>query len=596
MNRFCPIRGGSRKDMRTLLSRLLKVIDPQRCLIGSACLTVWMTGVPAVSDPAVNPSFLEVSREAGFHFQQVSLRSEQKYIIETTGSGGGFLDYDRDGWIDIYVVNGVAGRTASSTTPVKNRLFRNNRDGTFTDVSEAAGVDDTSYGQGCTFGDYDNDGFVDIYVTNLGPNRLYHNNQDGTFTDVAAESGVDNPLWSSSAAFGDYDGDGYLDLYVCNYLDFSFARQRRCYSGNLPIYCYPHSYKGVPNALYRNQGDDSFREVTAEAGLREDPRYSKSLGVLWFDMDNDHDLDLYVANDTTGNYLFENQGTGSFEDISLVSGAAFGAAGAPQAGMGVDAADLDGSGRFHLLVTNFSLQNNALYWNEGSGMFADRSVESGLSGPSFLPLGFGTNFLDFDNDGLLDLFIANGHVFDNAALINPSLQYRQANQLFRHTGKGRFTEVTALAGSSFSEQKVSRGSATGDFDNDGKVDLLVTNINARVDLLKNQTQSSHHWLKFQLEGTDCNRDAIGAKVTVRAGEILLTQEVRAGNSYLSQSDLRLHFGLGRQDRVDSIRVSWPCGKEEEVSVPAKLDQIVAVKENEDESVLNPVSGRGDDSR
>ena len=301
--------------------------------------------------------------------------------------------------------------------------------------------------------------YVDIYVTNLGPNLLYHNNGDGTFTEIASKAGVADRLWGTSAAFADYDQDGNLDLYVCNYLQFSFAGHRRCYVGEVPIYCYPHSYEGAPNALYRNNGDGTFAEVTAIAGVREDPQYSKSLGVIWLDMDGDGDVDLYVANDTTANYLFENKGNATFEDLSLVSGTAFSGAGVPQAGMGIDAADLDGNGSFDIFVTNFSLQHNALYWNDGSGIFSDRILESNLAGPGFLPLAFGTNFLDYDNDGLVDLFVANGHVFDNAEMINPSLQHAQANQLFRHLGQGRFLEISSQSGAYFSRKNVSRGSA-----------------------------------------------------------------------------------------------------------------------------------------
>ena len=531
---------------------------------------------PAHSD--ARPGFVDVALDLGLAFTHVGGHSPEKYIVETTGSGGGFLDFDNDGWLDIYLVNGGNAK-AGPAAGVTNRLFRNRGDGAFSDVTRQAGVGDPSYGQGCAFGDYDNDGLVDIYVTNLGPNRLYRNNGDGTFTERGAEAGVAHPLWSTSAAFADYDQDGDLDLYVCNYLDFSLAQSRRCYVKDLPVYCYPHSYKGAPNVLYRNRGDGRFEDVTSEADLREDPLYSKSLGVLWFDMDQDGDQDLYVANDTTGNYLFRNQGEGRFEDISLISGAAFSGAGISQAGMGVDAADLDGSGRFHLVVTNFSFQSNALYWNLGGGSFSDRSAASGLGGPSFLPLAFGVNFLDFDSDGRTDLFVANGHVFDNAPLINPSLHYRQANQLFRHEGGNRFVDVSSRAGSYFSHENVSRGSATGDFNNDGRVDLLVTNVNGKVDLLENRTRGDHHWLKFRLQGRHCNRDAVGARVQVRAGKSRWTQEVRAGSSYLSQSDLRLHFGLGKHTQVESVQIRWPCGRRQEVS-PPPLDRIVNVSEDE----------------
>ena len=320
------------------------------------------------------------------------------------------------------------------------------------------------------------------------------------------------------------------------------------------------------------------RRLLQKPESEKTPSYSKSLGVIWLDADNDGDLDLYVANDTTANYLFENRGNGTFEDISLVSGTAFGEAGVPQGGMGVDATDLDGSGRFNIFVTNYSLQHNALYWNEGSGIFSDRIVDSRLAGPGYLPLGFGVNFFDYDNDGLVDLFVGNGHVLENTKEMSPSTEYRQLNQLFRHLGQGRFLEVSSQAGAYFSHKNVRRGSATGDFNNDGKVDLLVTNNNDRADLLENRTASPHHWLKLKLEGTHCNRDAVGAKVTLSAGAYRLTQEVRAGNSYLSQSDLRLHFGLGDRTQVDSVQVSWPCGKKQDLPAIQELDQIIHLQE------------------
>ena len=388
-----------------------------------------------------------MSQEAKLLFFHVNGASPQKYIVETVGSGAGFLDYDNDGWMDVYFVNGGPTPTTVPAVSAANQLFRNNRDGTFTEVTEKAGVGDTSYGVGCAFADYDNDGFVDICVTNVGPNVMYHNNGDGTF-----------------------------------------------------------------------------------------------------------------------------------EDISLVSGTAFGESGAPRAGMGVDAADLNGNGLFNIFVTNYSLQHNALYWNEGSGVFIDRAVDSRLAGPSYLPLGFGANFFDYDNDGFVDLFVGNGHVLENTKEVSPSTEYRQLNQLFRHLGQGRFVEVSSQAGAYFSRKNVRLGSATGDFNNDGKMDLLVTNNNDGADLLENRTAGANHWLKLNLEGTHCNRDAVGAKVTLTAGDYRLTQEVRAGNSYLSQSDLRLHFGVGNRTCINSLQVSWSCGKKQRLAPIKELGQIIHIQE------------------
>ena len=532
----------------------------------------------AASDSA--PSFRDVSREAGLSFVHTSGASPEKYLVETMGSGGGFLDYDGDGWVDVYLVNSGATPSSPAAPPGKNRLFRNNRDGSFSDVTDQAGVGDPSYGMGCVFADYDNDGDVDIYVTNLGPNVLYRNNGDGTFTDVSAAAGVADPLWSASAAFGDYDADGRLDLYVGNYLKFTFATHRRCYSGELLIYCFPHSYDGAPNTLYRNRGDGTFERANEKAGVTEEAQYSKSLGVLWLDLEGDGDLDLYVANDTTANYVFRNGGNGVFEDVSLLSGGAFNGMGMAQSGMGVDAADLAGNGLYSIFVTNFSLQTNDLYWNNGQGILTDHTLQAGLSQDSFLPLGFGANFLDADNDGLLDLFVANGHVFDNINSINPSLEYAQPNQLFRNLGGGRFEAVSAQSGPYFSRKNVSRGSAVADYNNDGRPDLLVTNNNQKADLLENRSAVNHHWLQLRLEGTHCNRDGVGAEVRLEAGGRRLSQQVRAGSSYLSQSDLRVHFGLGAVTRVESIEILWPCGRKQAVAPPSGVDRMLRVKEQE----------------
>ena len=532
-------------------------------------LLVLHVQLPARDETA--PRFADVSRAAGLEFVHRNQVSEPdpkaKYLIETMGSGGGILDYDGDGWMDVYLVNGQGS----------NRLFRNRRDGTFSDVTDQAGVGDPSYGMGCTFGDYDNDGHVDIYVTNVGPNVLYRNLGNGAFQDVSRRSGAADSRWGTSAAFADYDGDGLLDLYLANYLEFSFQGHEPCYFQQIPIYCYPHGFDGVGNVLYRNLGGRTFIDVTRSAGLREDARYSKSLGVLWLDLDRDGDQDLYVANDTTGNYLFRNQGDGSFQDVSLESGTALGGSGMAQAGMGVDAGDLDGGGRFHVLVTNYSLQYNALYWNEGGEFFSDRIIDTGLSGPSFVPLGFGANFFDADNDGDLDLFVANGHVLEEAARANPGSRYRQANQLFLNDGKGRFAEA-GDPGGYFSVRNVSRGSAVGDFNNDGKLDLLVTNCGGKTDLLENRTPGSGNWIRFRLRGSHCNRDAVGARVTLGAGNLKLTRELRSAGSYLSQSDPRLHFGLGRRSKIDSIRISWPCGKAQGITPPQPLNRTIFIQE------------------
>ena len=549
-------------------SRIHEPLPPAKGLL-AVLLLILPAQLPATGETP--PRFADVSREAGLDFNHRNQVAEPdpaaKYLIETMGSGGGFLDYDNDGSMDIYLVNGRGS----------NRLYRNRGDGTFADVTGEAGAGDRSYGMGCAFGDYDNDGFVDIYVTNVGPNVLYRNLGDGAFRDVSRRSGAADPRWGTSAAFADYDKDGLLDLYLANYLEFSFQDHEPCYIRQIPIYCYPHGFDGVGNVLFRNLGGRTFLDVTRSAGLREEARYSKSLGVLWLDLDRDGNQDLYVANDTTGNYLFQNRGDGSFQDISLESGTALGGSGMAQAGMGVAAGDLDGGGRVHVLVTNYSLQYNALYWNEDGEFFSDRIIDSGLSGPSFVPLGFGANFFDADNDGDLDLFVANGHVLEEAARAHPGSRYRQPNQLFLNDGKGRFAEA-GDSGDYFSVPNVSRGSAVGDFNNDGRLDLLVTNCGGKADLLENRTGGSGNWIRFRLRGTHCNRDAVGARVALGAGNLELTRERRSASSYLSQNDPRLHFGLGQRTKIDSIRISWPCGKTQEVAPPRRLNQTLLVQE------------------
>ena len=528
------------------------------------------------------PRFVDVSERARLNFQHFSGKSARKYLVETMGSGGGFLDYDNNGWQDLFLVNSGPTPAVRSEEAPSSHLFRNNRDGSFEDVTAASGVTNAGrYGMGCAFADYDNDGDVDIYVTNFGPNVLYRNNGDGTFTDVTDQAQVGDSGWSTSTAFGDYDRDGWLDLYVCNYLDFSYEKNVPCYVGQLLTYCHPQAYPGVQNTLYRNLGNGRFENATRRAGLVvTDVENSKSLGVLWTDLDMDGWVDLFVTNDSTGNHLFKNLGDGTFEDISLISGGALSNYGDPQSGMGVDAADFDQKGRLHIVVTNFSYETNALYYNEGKGLFTDRIVDFALATSSFNPLAFGVNFFDFDNDGYFDLFVANGHILDNARETDPTgtLSYEQRNQLFRYNGQGKFIEVSSSAGKYFHHGNVSRGSAVGDFNNDGRMDLLVCNNSGKADLLENRTTSANHWIKVKMQGSHCSRDAVGARVHVLAQDYRLVQEVRAGSSYLSQSDLRLHFGLGPRTRVDSIEIVWPCGRMQKVDPPETVDQTIIVKE------------------
>ena len=499
--------------------------------------------------------FTDVTDTVGIHFTHTNGATGEFHLPETLGAGGAFLDYDNDGYLDLYLINGAAPSV----------LFRNNADGTFKDVTSSAKVGNHgSYGHGVACGDYDNDGYVDIYVTNFGPNRLYHNDGDGTFTDVTAQADVGDPRWSSSATFFDYDSDGYLDLYVVNYVNYRLDAsapicfERPVFGATETVrgYCHPKNFEGAPDRLYRNNGDSTFTDATGAANIR-DPGgmfHGKGLGVVAADFDTDGNPDLYVANDDTPNYLFYNKGDGTFAEIAILTGCAYSADGIAQAGMGVDAGDYNDDGFLDLFVTNFSYETNTLYRNNGDGTFTDVSYRSQLGEESYLFLGFGTGFFDPDNDGHLDIFVANGHIFPNVEHTTDVLSYRQPNQLFRNQGDGTFGEMPFE-----DQQAVSRGTLFGDYDNDGDTDLLVTQLNGKVTLLRNENRTSNNWLRLKLIGTRSNRDGIGTRVTLTIGAESQTREVHRGYSYLSSNDSRLLFGLGKRTVVDKLHIRWQSG-------------------------------------
>lgn len=546
----------------------------KRILVFSGCLFLAGCAEPAKEPgtastlpPQVQPEsqaeevFVDVTREAGIEFVHFHGGTGERYMMETVGSGAGFFDYDNDGDIDIYLVQSGPLPGLSDDQTFGNQLYRNNGDGTFTDVTMEAGVGDRSYGMGCAFGDYDNDGWVDIFVTNFGPNRLYHNEGNGRFTDRTAAANLGDPGWGTSAAFADYDGDGDLDLYLVNYGEMTMENNVRCGPADFSQYCGPQAYEGTPDILYRNEGNGIFRDVTAEAGMTQQTAYliGTGLGVVWTDYDDDGDPDLYVANDQAANFLYRNRGDGTFEDVSILSGAAYNEEGVAEAGMGLDAGDFDNDGDFDLFLTHLSFETNTLYRNTGQGTFEDQTYGAKLGTPSVLYLGFGTNFFDYDNDGHLDIFIANGHVMDNVHLTKPVLSYEEKDQLFRNLGNGDFEDRSALSGAYFRTARVGRGAAFGDYDGDGDVDILVTNSNQPAVLLRNEVGTRNHWVALDLRGVKGNRDAIGARVKVKAGDLILIEEVRSATSYLSQNDLRLFFGLGDRDRVDEVEIRWPNG-------------------------------------
>ena len=578
--------------------------------------------------PAVR--FEDATLGAGISFVHANGAAGTYFLIETYGAGGGFFDADGDGDLDVYLVNGfdlggiraapvnldrrrgkrywvrrpdqVEPRTApegyavdlfnwvdSSQVRTGNVLYRNDGDGTFTDISKEAGVDDRGYGMGCAVADYDNDGDQDLYVTNYGGNVLYRNEGNGIFSDVTTLAGVEAAQWSSSAAFLDYDNDGYLDLYVANNVDFTLETNKICggFVGTTPLglliiaentrsYCSPSDYEGVPDVLYRNNGDGTFADVSIQAGIGNPA--GKGLGVVAWDYDEDGDQDLFVANDGVANFLYQNSGNGTFVDVALEAGMAYNAEGDDEACMGVDFGDFDNDGDFDLFVTNFSYETNTLYRNEGR-QFKDATAAVGLGNPSWLYLGFGTNFLDYDNDGDLDLYVANGHVLDKIALFQGDVGYRQEHQLFRNDGTGHFVEQDTTSGSWFADRQISRGTAFGDYDEDGDIDILVTNCGGAARLVRNEGGNAQNWLMVRTVGTRSNRDGVGARVKVVAGDLEQIRQVRSGSSYLSINDPRVHFGLGSRERVDLVEVKWPSGVVQQLEqVP--VNQVLFVEEKE----------------
>jgi len=519
-----------------------------------------MESVPGPMASGESPfHFIDVAAEAGIDFVHENGASPKKLLVETFGSGLAWIDYDGDGWLDLYFVNGA--NLANGTPSPGNVLYRNLGNGRFEDVTQRAGV--AGYGQagtGVAVGDVDGDGLPDLFVTNYGPNILYRNNGDGTFSDWTEKAGVaGGEYWSSSAGFFDYDLDGDLDLYVVNYLDYDIEEDEYCgfRREGYRMYCHPATYDGTPDQLFRNNGDGTFTEVTHEAGLFNPT--GKGLGVTFVDLDHDGYPDIYVANDTVRNFLFKNNGDGTFSDVTYSSGAGYDPNGKPQAGMGTDAGDIDGDGLFDLFVTNFSEELNALYRNTGDFIFEDISHDGDL-GSSFIPLGFGTLLSDFDNDGDLDIYVTNGHVIDNVELYSPHLSYMQTDLLYENLG-GRFRDVSDKSGPVFRQKHVGRGAAVADFDNDGDLDLAVSLCGGKALLMRNETGNRNRWIAFQLEGKK-ERLALGARLFVTANGKTQVKQVTNVASYLSSNDLRVYFGLGKANRVDEVKILWPSGNEQ----------------------------------
>ncbi len=533
--------------------------------------------------------FVDITHAAGLDkFRHRSGSPEKKTIIETPGSGVALLDYDNDGWLDIYLVNGsTVSALKGKESPPRAMLLHNNHDGTFTDVTEKAGVANERWGFGAAVGDYDNDGWPDIYVTNFGKNRLYHNNHDGTFTDVADKAGVSVGGWSTGATWGDYDHDGFLDLFVPGYVKFDPDNPAMPGKGGLPagfcqfrgieVMCGPRGLPGESDHLFHNNGDGTFTDVSVKAGV-SNPKGYYGFASVFVDVDDDGWVDLVVANDSVPKYLYRNKHDGTFEDISYLSGFALNDDGREQAAMGIAAGDYNRDGKLDFYITNFSDDYNTLYRNEGDAAFSDVTFRAGIATLTIPFLGWGTGFLDYDNDGLLDIFVANGHVYPGVDKQDWGTTFAQRPLLLRNLDGAKFQEVPPATGSGLAIVVAARGAAFGDLFNDGHMDVVLNNIDSTPALLRNIVKNSNHWLTLKLiGGPKSPRDAIGAKVFVTAGGVRQRADVFSGGSYASSSDQRLHFGLGAAVKIDKVEIQWPSGLREEVALPA-VDRIFTVTE------------------
>ncbi len=546
---------------------------------------------PQIAGTPLGLSFLNVAKEAGLNAKTIfGGEHKNKYLLETTGCGVAFYDYDNDGWLDIFLVNGWRLEGFPKGQEPSSHLFKNNRDGTFTDVTVKAGLVHSGWGQGVCVGDYDNDGFDDLFVTYFGKNVLYHNNGNGAFTDVSEKSGVagTGKRWNSGCAFVDYDRDGRLDLFIANYIDLDLAtapvpESGPCNYKGMMVACGPPGLNGGKNILYHNNGDGTFKDVSEAAGILA-ANGTYGLGVLTGDFDNDGWPDIYVANDSTASALYKNHGNGKFTDVAMEAGCALSADGKPQAGMGVSAIDYDLDGNLDILKTNFAGDTPSLYRNIGGGNFEDATFPAGL-GKHTQFLGWGCGFFDMDNDGWADILICNGHVYPEVEQLRTEAGYAQSKLLYRNLRNGRFEEVSTEGGPGITVPVASRGCAFGDFDNDGDIDVVVNTVNDYPQLLRCDQKNKNNWLKVRTIGTKSNRSGIGARlrcVTHMEGETKphsQIDEVRSGGGYYSQNDLRVHFGIGKAEKVDLLEIRWPGGSVEKLE-NIKPNQVIYVKEGD----------------
>jgi len=530
------------------------------------------------------PQLEDITAKTGITFRHAS-DPAKKYIFESMTGGVILFDYDRDGWLDIYFTNAPSVAAALRGEKSPGALYHNNHDGTFTDVTDKAGVGTPCLAMGGAVGDYDNDGWPDLYVTCLGGNVLYHNNGDGTFTDVAKSAGVTDGRWSAGAAFGDYDGDGYLDLMVVNYVDFhlsdlpGFGSAPNCKYRGIDVQCGPRGLKGAGDSLFHNNGNGTFTDVSKEAGV-SDPNGYYGMQVVWADFNNVGRPDIYVTNDSTPKFLYKNEGNGKFTEIGLESGTAVDEDGSEQASMGIAIGDYNHTGRPSLYVTNFTDEYSVLFRNDGNWNFTDVSYKSGVAVPSLPYVKWGTAFVDFDNDGWLDLIAVTGHVYPQVDALPSGARYREPKILQMNQKDGTFCDASTQAGPALMEPQASRGLAVGDLFNEGQMDVVINNMDGAPMILRNHGIPGNHWVSFELAGTKSNRLAIGARLKLVAGGMTQTDEIHSGASYLSQNDLRVHFGLGKATKIDSLEIHWPSG------------QVETLKDLEADKFYNVLEGQG----